>query len=285
MTGLERQLPLDRHARDLNLANWNERVGVHLGDGGYDLSTHRAGKGELDAIVAGEIGDVAGLRILHLQCHIGHDSIALAQRGASMVGVDFSGAAIEAAQRLAQECGVETATFVESDVYEAPDVLSADLGGFDLVFTTWGAVCWLPDLLHWARVIRQFLRPGGAFYFAETHPVALVFDDISGDADADGRPIWLVPYFEREPQIFDEPTDYAHRGVKLTHSRSVQWMHPLADILAALKAADMDLDFLREHDRIPYQMFPSLVRDRDGLWTWPRQPWLPLALSLRAIAR
>lgn len=270
-------------ARELNLANWEERVAIHLGADGYDLSSHRAGAGQLDAIVAAELEDVAGKRVLHLQCHIGHDSIALAHRGAMVVGVDFSPGAIQAARTLALECGVD-ARFIETDVYDASDAMADEFGCFDLVFTTWGTICWLPDLTRWAQTIRYFLKPGGALYFADQHPVALVFDDVGGSGDDEGRPDWLVPYFERAPQVFDEITDYADRNSLLVNRRTVQWMHPLADILAALSAAGLRVEWLHEHLRVTWRMFPGLIRDDDGLWTWPNRPWLPLSVSLRAIA-
>lgn len=271
-------------ARNLNLANWEERAAIHLGHGGYDLSSHRAGMGHLDDIVANDLGDVAGRQVLHLQCHIGHDSIALAQRGASVVGVDFSPTAIEVARQLASECNIPNATFIQSDVYAAPDVLADHAGSYDLVFTTWGTICWLPDLQRWANAIRFFLKPGGDLYFADAHPVALVFDDIGGSADGEGRPGWLMPYFEREPQIFDEATDYTDPSARLFNSRTVQWMHPLADILAALKGANLHLDWLREHRQVTWRMFPGLIREGEGLWTWPHRAWLPLAISLLAKA-
>lgn len=271
--------------RILNRANWDERTAVHLGPGGYDLSSHRAGAGRLDAIVEAELGSVAGLRVLHLQSHIGHDSIAIAQRGASeVVGVDFSPAAVTAAAALAAELGAK-ARFVASDLYAAPAALPGHGSGFDLVFTTWGTICWLPDLPGWARVIAHFLRPGGALYFADAHPAALVFDDAAGTADDEARPGWLVPYFERRPQIFDDPSDYADATARLVSSRTVQWMHPLADVLEALRLAGLRLEWLHEHPRVAWRMFAGLVRDADGLWTWPKRPWLPLALSLRAELR
>jgi SAM-dependent methyltransferase len=276
---------VDDEWRTLNLANWEERVGVHLGDGGYDLSSHRAGAGRLDAIVAAELGPLAGLRVLHLQCHIGHDTVALAHNGAAeVVGVDFSPSAIAAARALAEQCGVGSATFVHSDLYSAPDAMPNERGRFDLVFTTWGTITWLPDLDGWARVVRHFLKPGGAFYFADAHPTALVFDDVGGSRDAEGRPGWLVPYFERAPQQFDEATDYADPTARLANSRTVQWMHPLSDIVASLHDASLRIEWLHEYPRVTWRMFPSLVRDEDGLWTWPDRLWLPLSLSLRAVA-
>lgn len=268
--------------RALNLASWEERTALHLGPRGYDLSTHRAGLGRLDAIVAAELGDVTGLRVLHLQSHLGDDSIAIAQRGAAeVVGVDFSPAAVAAATALAAECGVPQARFVLSDVAGASAALPGLEGQFDLVFTSWGTIGWLPDLPGWARVIAHFLRPGGAFYFADAHPSALVFDDQAG-ADGEGRPGWFIPYFHRAPFLFDEPQDYADPEARLANSRTVQWLHGVADIVAALHGAGLRLDALREHPAVAWQMFRSLVPAGPGLWTWPDKAWLPLGLSFRA---
>jgi SAM-dependent methyltransferase len=268
--------------RALNRANWEERTAVHLGPGGYDLSSHRAGRGRLDAIVEAELGPVAGQSVLHLQCHIGHDTIALAQRGAAeVVGVDFSPSAIAAARALAAEVGAANARFVEADVYAAPDALASEAGTFDRVFTTWGTIGWLPYLARWAGVVAHFLKPGGSLYFADGHPAALVFDDaVPGAGGALPGP--LVPYFERAPRLFDDPTDYADPDARLANSRTVAWLHPIGDLLAALSAAGLRLDWLREHPAVTWRMFRSLVKSEDGLWTWPAEPWLPLALSLKA---
>jgi SAM-dependent methyltransferase len=270
--------------RALNRANWDERTALHLAPGGYDFSSHRAGRGRLDAVVEAELGPVAGLRVLHLQSHLGDDSIAIAQRGAAeVVGVDFSPPAVAAATALAAEVGATRARFVTSDLYAAPEALPDRAGGFDLVFTSWGTIGWLPDIAGWARVVAHFLRPGGAFHFADAHPAALVFNDQGAPGDAEGRPAWLVPYFERAPQVFDNPADYMNETARVANSRTVTWMHPLSDILGALLGAGLRLEWLHEHPRVAWQMFPGLVRDAEGMWTWPGRPWLPLALSLRAV--
>jgi SAM-dependent methyltransferase len=272
------------HALALNRANWDERTPIHLGPRGYDLAPHRAGRGRLDALVEAELGPVAGLRVLHLQSHLGDDSIALAQRGAAEVlGVDFSPAAVAAATRLAAECGAAAVCFVEADALRAPDALPAEAGRFDLVFTSWGTVCWLPDIGAWARSVAFFLRPGGALHFADAHPLIRCFDAPGGTLDAAGRPGLAIPYFDRAPQVFDDPSDYMDEAAVLANSRTVEWMHGVGDILGALRAAGLRLDWLREHPRLAWRMFPHLVRDAGGMWTWPGQPWLPLALSLRAV--
>jgi SAM-dependent methyltransferase len=266
--------------RALNRASWDERTAIHLGPRGYDLSSHRAGRGKLDAIVSAELGQVAGLRVLHLQSHLGDDSIAIAQRGArEVVGVDFSAPAVEAARALAAETGA-AARFVLSELYAAPEALPGEAGGFDLVFTTWGTICWLPDLAAWARVIAHFLRPGGALYFADAHPAAEAFDDSTG---RDGMPGPFLPYLARAPYEFDEQKDYMDPEARLQNSCTVQWLHPLSETIGALRGAGLALDWLHEHPRLAWRLFGCLVRDADGMWTWPDRPWLPLAVSLRAV--
>lgn len=270
--------------RTANRANWDERTAVHLGPGSdYDLGLLRAGRGRLDAIAQAEIGPVAGLRVLHLQCHFGKDTLTLAQQGAAaVVGLDFSAPAIAAARRLAEELGLAGhARFVEADLYDAPRAIP-EPGGFDLVFVTWGALCWLPDLAGWARIVAGFLRPGGRLYLAEHHPAAFVFDDLT--ATPDGRPGWFMPYFQREALVMDDPGDYADPTARLHHARTHNWAHPLSEVLDVLRGSGLALQWLHEHPRVPWRMFRCLVRDAEGLWTWPDRPWLPLGYSLEAVS-
>lgn len=262
----------------LNRANWDERVGVHLGPRGYDLTSHRAGRGRLDAIVTGVLGPVAGLRVAHLQCHIGHDSIAIAQAGAvEVLGVDFSPAALDAARALAAECGVSACRFALSDAQACAETLPAEAGRFDLAFASWGTITWLPDVRAWARSMAHFLRPGGRLAFADAHPAALVFDGWEGS-----HPRWSYPYFARAPLPFDSTEDYADPEARLSHSRTIEFQHPLSDILGALLEAGFRLDRFEEHDALPWALFPGLPRGPDGFWRWPDKAWLPLSLSLRA---
>lgn len=268
--------------RRLNRANWDERVKLHLGSAlHYDETDLRAGRGRLDAIVADAVGPVDGLRVLHLQCHFGMDSLALAQRGAAVTGVDFSAPAIDAARRLALEVGLaDRVRFVQSDVYEAAAALS-EPGSFDRVFVSWGALCWLPDMRAWARVVAQFLKPGGWLALADAHPTAYVFD--SRTATPDGRPGWWVPYLGREPALEDSAADYADPAATLHNTLTHQWLHPLGDIVTALLEAGLTLARLQEHDAIPWRLFDCLLRAPDRLYRWPDQPWLPLSFSLRAV--
>ena len=262
----------------LNRANWDERVPAHLAVGAYGKL--REGAARLTALEDPEIGDVAGLRILHLQCHTGQDSLALVRRGATVTGIDFSTPALEAARAAAAEFALP-ARFVLASVDEATTTLP-EPGAFDMTYTSWGTICWLPDIRRWAETIAFFLRPGGALYFADAHPMAYVFDDMDAPRP-EQRPDWFTPYLGRAPVPYDDPTDYANPDARLANSRQVNWLHPVSDIVNALQTAGLRLEWLHEHPRIAWRMFRSLVRDADGMWTWPDKPWLPLALSLRAV--
>ncbi len=267
----------------LNRANWDERVRVHLGPGGYDLAALRAGRDRLNAIEEAELGPVDGLRVLHLQCHFGRDTLILAQRGAEVVGLDFSAPAIDAARKLAAELGLESrARFVEADLYDAATAIP-EPHAFDLVFVTWGAIYWLPDIRRWAEIVAHFLKPDGNLYLADGHPAALVFDDERRLPD--GNPGYYLPYFQREPLVYENATDYVDRSARLQNSRQVSWMHPLASTVTALLDAGLRLEWLHEHDAVTWQMFACLVEGSDGLFRWPDKPWLPLSFSLRAIRR
>jgi SAM-dependent methyltransferase len=262
----------------LNQANWDERVPIHLNaPNAYDLTKLRAGTETLDPIAAAVLGPVAGLNVLHLQCHFGMDSLTIARDAASVTGVDFSPPAIATARSLAAELGLgDRARFVEANVYDAP----ADLGWFNRVFVSWGALCWLPDIAAWARIVAAFLAPGGFLALAEAHPAAYIFDDAAKTAD--GRPGWQVPYFGREPLLLDNTEDYADPTVPLRNRRTVEFLHPLGDIMTALIEAGLRIDRFQEHDSIAWKLFDCLVKRAPDEYAWPDKPWLPLSYSLRA---
>ena len=267
----------------INRAHWDEMVALHLGPRGYDLTSLRAGRGRFNAIEEAELWPVDGNRILHLQCHFGSDSLKLAQRGATVVGLDFSAPAIDAARRLAGELGLaDRASFVQADLYDAPAAIP-ETAAFDMVFVTWGAISWLPDIYRWAQIICHFLKPGGSLYLAEAHPAAMVFDDTA--LLPDGRPGYFAPYFSREPVVMQEAHDYVDETTTAANATTYTWVHPLGDVISALLEAGMTLDWLHEHDAVTGHMFDVLVRGADGLWRWPDRPWLPLAFSLRATRR
>jgi len=269
--------------RRANRANWDERVGVHLGPRGYDLETLRAGRGRLNKIEEAELPALDGKRVVHLQCHFGADSLKLAQRGAEVVGLDFSAPAIAAARSLAAELGLaDRARFVHADLYEAQQAIPKP-HEFDMVFVTWGAICWLPDIARWAEIVAALLQAGGSLYLAEGHPAAYVFDDAARSAN--GMPGLFAPYFAREPVVDTEGRDYVDPDAKLTNATIYNWIHPLGDVVTSLIASGMTLDWLHEHDEVPWRMFSILAKDVTGLYRWPDKPWLPLAFSLAATRR
>ena len=266
--------------REINRASWDEVVAVHLKAPSYDLGPLRAGRGRLHPIEEAELGPVDGLRLLHLQCHFGRDTLTLAQRGADVTGLDFSAPAVATARALAAELGLAArARFVQADLYDAPAAIP-EPRAFDRVFVTWGAIGWLPDIRRWAEIVTHFLKPGGRLYLAEGHPAAFVFD--SAAPLPDGMPGYFAPYFERNPIVMDDPSDYADETARLQNSVTCTWMHPLSDVVMGLLDAGMRLDWLHEHDAVPWRMFKLLVEHPDGMYRWPDRKWLPLAFSLQA---
>jgi 2-polyprenyl-3-methyl-5-hydroxy-6-metoxy-1,4-benzoquinol methylase len=267
----------------LNRANWDDRAELHARDrnGFYRIEAFRAGADTLTPIEAGEIGDIAGLRILHLQCHLGLDTLSLARRGARVTGLDFSGAAIRFARQLAHDTGLD-ADFVEGDVHDMRRLVA---GEFDMVFASWGVLCWIPDARRWISLAASMLVPGGIFYLADLHPAVTQAEE---DIDADGRArLHIVEVWRTAPERplrVDSPVTYTGDSTPLEHSASRQWIHPISSVVGGVIEAGLGLDFLREHDRLPYQRTPSMEPCDDGsLWRFPAEmPTPPLALSIKA---
>ena len=263
--------------RQENLSTWNERAAIHMRDttGFYALDRFRAGQDVLLSIEAEEIGDVFGKHVLHLQCHIGLDTLCLARRGAIVTGLDFSGEAIKSARELAREMRLQ-ANFVQADVYDAPDVLQ---GGFDMVFVNWGSLNWLPDIRRWAQIVAGLLAPGGCLYLAEQHPFLSVMKETDGRIEPAVN--WRTP--ADEPVVTDMPTTYSGDETPLLHSRLHEWEHPLSDIISGLLEAGMRLDFFHEHDVLPWRRLKMMVATEDRYFELPPgQVRMPLAFSLKA---
>ena len=261
-----------------NLALWNEWTHLHAGSEFYDVDGFKAGKTSLNLLEMEEVGDVAGKTLLHLQCHFGLDSLSWARLGARVTGVDFSDQAIALARSLSQEVEVE-AEFVCSDVYELPQVLA---GQFDIVYTSYGVLAWLPDLRKWATVIAHFLKPGGVFYMAEFHPFAMVFDNSETAAELRVQ----YPYFHTaEPLVFDVQGSYVDRQAQVTQKVEYEWEHGLGEILDVLIAAGLHVDFLHEFPYCTFALFPSLMEKcSDGMWRLKEVDGsIPLMFSIKAI--
>jgi SAM-dependent methyltransferase len=262
--------------RQANLSVWNNRAALHIRDatGFYDVEGFLAGRDTLCPIEASEIGDVTGKRLLHLQCHFGLDTLSLARRGAVVTGLDFSPVAIEGARDLALKANLP-ATFVQADIYDAR---AAVQGRFDVVYTSWGTICWLPDIRGWAKAVAGMLAPGGVFHFVDTHPSAQVLDE------RDGRLVptygWRTPM--EVPDAFVETKTYTGDDLKEAMT-DYNWIHPLSDIVTSLIETGLTLEFLREHEVLPYRLFPSMVPAGDGMFRLPDGAVpIPLSFSLKA---
>jgi SAM-dependent methyltransferase len=259
--------------RGLNRANWDDRVPVHLASELYDLAGFRARRDSLRPFEVAEVGDVRDKRLLHLQCHIGLDTLSWARHGALVTGLDFSVAAIEAARSLAAELGI-VASFVVSDVYDAAAALERQR--FDVVYVSVGSLVWLPDVPQWAQTAAALLAPGGFLYLIDGHPFAQILDTATGSVVTDD-------YFDAAPQVTDWPWSYTGRSSTLAHQRNVQFQHTVGEIVTGITEAGLRIEFLHEHDFDEFQRFDSLEPQADGTYRMPSgRPRIPMLLSLRA---
>ena len=263
----------------INRLNWNGRAAIHIKDGagGYRVQAFLDGADNLHDIEHAEIGDVAGLRIAHLQCHFGIDTLCLARRGASCVGLDFSPVAITAARELQAKTGLD-ASFVEGNVYDARDLIEGD---FDMVYVTWGAINWLPDIAGWAKVVASLLKPGGRLYLLEGHPFIMLLDETTPEM----RPAydWRTP--QDKPVTMDTATTYTGDTDIIAHPTTHEWIHPVSDILNGLIAAGLRVEALNEHEQLAWAFAPNMVpvEGRRRMWVLPPGfPKLPLSFSIWA---
>jgi SAM-dependent methyltransferase len=266
----------------VNRANWDERVPAHAASPDYSVDQFIADPGFLSEVVRFDLpllGDISGLRGVHLQCHIGTDTISLARLGASMTGVDFSWPAVRQARALAEQTGAD-ATFVQSDVYDAAAAIGR--GGFDFVFTGIGALCWLPSVRRWARTVSSLLRPGGRLFLREGHPMLWALQDNRDD----GLLVVEYPYFEQdEPMAFDQGGTYVSTDAVFEHTVTHEWNHGLGDIVTSLLDAGMTITGLAEHDSVPWEALPGQMEQiGGGEWRLRDRPWrLPHSYTLQAV--
>ncbi|MEV4534017.1 class I SAM-dependent methyltransferase [Asanoa sp. NPDC049518] len=266
--------------RTVNRANWDERAPAHAASPDYGLDRFAADPAHLHPVVRFDLprlGDLTGLRGVHLQCHIGTDTVSLSRLGARMTGLDFSPAAVAEARRLAERLGDPT-DFVESDVYAAADVLEA--GAYDLVFTGIGALCWLPSVDRWADVVARLLKPGGRLFLREGHPMLWSLDDAADQL------IVRYPYFETaEPIVWTEGGTYVSTDAVFTQNVTHEWNHGLGEIVTALLAHGLRLTMLVEHDSVPWEALPGrMVCGDDGEWRLTEgRERVPLSYTLQAV--
>lgn len=264
-----------------NERKWNELAEINYRSASSDYRVDAflngpEGARDLHKTELEELGSVKDLDILHLQCHFGMDTLLLARKGArSVTGLDFSPVAIRQARELAQKAGIE-ARFVEGNLYDAPKLID---GTFDLVYVTWGTICWLPDIEGWARVVAHFVRPGGRFYFLDQHPVSLSFDDLAPEPHP---PVY--DYFHKpEPIAFDGTDAYADESAVLETKRSYEWTHPVGEVVTALIDAGLGIEYLHEFDTIAWKALAYMEPCEGGLYRLPQgMPRVPLSYSISA---
>jgi SAM-dependent methyltransferase len=223
-----------------NRSLWDGWTRLHERSEFYDLDSFKAGRSSLKPLEIEEVGDVRGRSLLHLQCHFGQDTLSWARRGAQVTGADFSGEAVRLARALAVELGIP-ARFVRSNVYDLPQALGGER--FDIVFTSYGVLAWLPDLDRWAEVIAHLLKPGGFFYIVEFHPLFEMLDD------AGGR--FSYPYFPApRPLALRAVGSYAAREATDFEHDEYNWPHPLSEVINAVLGAGLRLEYVHEFDYV-----------------------------------
>ncbi|MCY0933935.1 class I SAM-dependent methyltransferase [Streptomyces sp. H34-S4] len=243
---------------ETNRQTWDLLTSVHLDAPFYDTPAFLAGASSLKPVEVGLAGEVTGLRLLHLQCHFGLDSLSWARRGASVTGVDFSPAAIDAAKNLAAQCRI-TADFQVADVQQ----LKTPDEPFDLVVTTYGVLCWLADLGAWADGIRRSLRPGGRLIVVDFHPVL--------EALHPGKMTGSRSYFPAAEAVRTWTRgSYAIRDASISYAE-FRWQHTVADVVTALLEQGLALERIEEYPYSSFPLFDELTDCRDGLW-FSRQP-------------
>jgi len=266
---------------EVNRLNWDERAPAHAASPGYHVSRFAEDPEFLSYVVEFDVprlGSVAGLRGVHLQCHIGTDTISLARLGAQMTGLDFSSAALTEARRIAESAGADV-DFVHAEVSDAVSALGEN--GFDFVYTGIGALCWLPDIRLWAQTVSDLLRPGGRLFIREGHPMLWSLHD--------GRDDQLLvveyPYFETTaPLDLDEEGTYVETDTVFVHNTTHTWNHGLGEIITALLDAGMSITALDEHRSVPWEALPgNMICDERGEWRMRTRPErLPLTYTLQA---
>ena len=264
---------------DINRANWDQRAPAHATSPGYNVQKFIDDPSIISDVVTFDrtlIGNVRGLNGVHLQCHIGTDTVSLSRLGARMTGLDFSPAAIEEARSLAAKSG-DDVSFVESNVYDAVSVLGRER--FDLVFTGIGALCWLPSISRWAETVAALLKPGGRLFIREGHPMLWALADV----DTNGLLIVDFPYFERqEATVWDEAGTYVETDAVFTMNTTHSWNHGLGEIVTALIAEGLQITGLDEHDSVPWDALPGqMTNDDRGEWRLTDRPWRPAARYTR----
>ena len=236
---------------EINKESWNNKTDIHFKSDFYDVESFRNGKSSLNEIELNLLGELKGKKILHLQCHFGQDTISLSRLGAEVTGVDFSDKAIEIAKQLAKDTEANV-NYICCDIYDLPNHLD---GLFDIVFTSYGTIGWLPDLDKWAKIVSKFLKPNGQFIFVEFHPLVWMFDDNFNEIK--------YSYFNSGVITETESGTYADKNAKIIQDY-VMWNHDLSEVINSLIKNGLEINALNEFDYSPYNCFNGTVEIEPG---------------------
>jgi 2-polyprenyl-3-methyl-5-hydroxy-6-metoxy-1,4-benzoquinol methylase len=230
-----------------NKSLWDQKTAVHEKSDFYNLKSFLNNGNSLNTVEEELLGDVSMKKIIHLQCHFGMDSISLARKGATVTAIDLSSKSIVLAKSLNEKMHTSV-RFIESNVYDIPDKVQET---FDIVFTSYGALCWLPDLGIWAEIVEKLLKPGGKLVMVEFHPTLYLFDHSNNTISYD--------YFNRS--VYEESTEgtYAETSSTIKH-KEYFWNHSLAEVIQPLISRELKLDFFEEYDYSPYNCFENMVK-------------------------
>lgn len=255
---------------ETNKATWNEKTKIHVESGMYDLEAFKNGASSLMPYELKALGDVKGKSLLHLQCHFGQDTLSWSRLGANCVGVDISDEGIGFAQKLNEELELD-ADFVCCNVLETSKYVTDT---FDIVFTSYGVIGWLPNLEPWGQMIADRLNKGGVFYMAEFHPIVWMFDYL------EGKPIMKYGYMQDEVIYEEYEGTYANTDSKMI-SKEYGWNHGLSEVINALTKAGLQIDYLNEYDESPYNVLPDLEQTKSGMYA-TKDKLYPLIFEIKA---
>jgi len=231
---------------EINRQSWNKKTDIHIKSEFYDMDGFLKGKSSLNDIELGLLGDIKGKSILHLQCHFGQDTISLSKLGAEVTGIDFSDKAIESAKQIAKNTN-SNANFICCNIYDLPNYLDQQ---FDIVYTSYGTIGWLPDLDRWAKIISKFLKPNGKFIFVEFHPVVWMFDDNFEKI--------AYNYFNSGAIVETGNGTYVDKNADISQEY-VMWNHSFAEIINSLIKNGLEIKSLDEFDYSPYNCFNKTI--------------------------
>lgn len=250
---------------------WNKRTPIHIRSDFYDLEAFKSGKNSLMPTELEELGDISGKEILHLQCHFGQDSLSLQRLGGKVTAVDLSDVAIEEAKKLGKGLNLDT-TFINSDIYKVREKLDKK---FDIVFTSYGVIGWLPDLKKWAELIHHFLKSGGMFYIVEFHPFLWMYDEKRQN-------IIYSYFFEEDPIEEFVETGYADKNAKI-NCMEYGWNHHFGEIFSVLLDAGLQIEMMHEFPYSHYNVFPDMKEVGDFQYVLPdHQGKIPYMFSIKA---